>query len=75
MLMESNYDKPMNIGSDRLVSIDQLADLIIEISGKTIIGRNADITLAKRILGWEPEISLEEGLSRTFNWIDKQVNS
>ncbi|MGD0644636.1 MAG: NAD-dependent epimerase/dehydratase family protein [Candidatus Bathyarchaeia archaeon] len=86
MLMESNYDKPLNIGSDRLVSIDQLADLIIGISGKTIKkkydlsapqgvrGRNADITLVKRVLGWEPKISLDEGLSRTYKWIEMMVN-
>ncbi|MCW3993212.1 MAG: NAD-dependent dehydratase, partial [Candidatus Bathyarchaeota archaeon] len=66
----------------RLVTIDQLADMIIETSGKTITknydlsaaqgvrGRNADITLARRILGWEPKITLEEGLTRTYKWIE-----
>lgn len=85
LLMESDYDKPLNIGSERLVSIDQLADMIIKTSGKTIgkkhdlsapqgvRGRNADITLARRIIGWEPEISLEEGLTKTYKWIEKQV--
>jgi len=84
MLMESDYDKPINIGSERLVSIDELADMIIEISGKDITkeydlsapqgvrGRNADITLTKKILGWEPKISLEEGLARTYDWIKVQ---
>jgi GDP-D-mannose 3',5'-epimerase len=67
MLMESDYDKPVNIGSDRLVTIDELADIIIRISGKKITkkydisapqgvrGRNADITLAGKVLGWEPQ--------------------
>jgi len=85
MLMESDYDKPINIGSDRLVTIDELADIIIKISGKKITkkydlsapqgvrGRNADITLARKVLGWEPKVSLEEGLARTYKWIEQQV--
>jgi len=84
MLMESDYDKPLNIGSDRLVSIDELADIIIKISGKNIAkeydlsapqgvrGRNADITLARKIIGWESKVSLEEGLARTYKWIEEQ---
>ena len=84
LLMESDYDKPINIGSERLVTVDQLADMIIKISGKNITktydlsapqgvrGRNADITLARKILGWEPEVSLEEGLARTYEWIEEQ---
>jgi nucleoside-diphosphate-sugar epimerase len=85
MLMESDYDKPINIGSDRLVTIDELADIIIRISGKRITkkydflapqgvrGRNADITLARKILGWEPQVSLEEGIARTYKWIEQQL--
>lgn len=82
MLMESNYEKPVNIGSERLVTIDELADIVIGISGKKIEktydlsapqgvrGRNADITLARKVLGWEPKVSLEEGLARTYKWIE-----
>lgn len=85
LLMESDYDKPLNIGSDRLVTIDELADIIIKISGKKntkkynhsapqgVRGRNADLTLIKKVLGWEPQISLEEGLERTYKWIGEQV--
>jgi nucleoside-diphosphate-sugar epimerase len=85
MLMKSDYEKPMNIGSDRLVTIDKLADVIIRISGKNITkgydlsapqgvrGRNADISMARKILGWEPRISLEEGLAETYKWIEEQV--
>jgi GDP-D-mannose 3', 5'-epimerase len=84
-LMESTFTKPINIGSDRLVTINELADIIIGISGKKIIkkydpkgaqgvrGRNADLTLVKNVLKWEPRVSLEEGLSRTFSWIKKMV--
>jgi nucleoside-diphosphate-sugar epimerase len=85
--MESNYDKPINIGSDRLVTIDDLADVIIKISGKKITktydlsapegvrGRNADLTLVKKVLGWQPEISLEDGLERTYRWINTMVQN
>jgi GDP-D-mannose 3', 5'-epimerase len=85
LLMESNFDKVLNIGSERLVSINQLADIIIGISGKTIKkkyvlsapqgvrGRNADLTLTRKILGWEPKISLEEGLNKTYSWVSAQV--
>ena len=84
-LMESDYDEPVNIGSDRLVTIDELADIIIKISGKKITktynlsapegvkGRNADLTLAKKVLNWEPKVSLEEGLKRTYRWIEMMV--
>ncbi len=84
-LMESDYDKPLNIGSEELISIDQLADMIIGISGKRlkkrydpskpqgVRGRNADLTLIRKVLGWEPHIDYEEGLKRTYRWIQTQV--
>ena len=80
-MMESDYYKPINIGSDRLISVDELADMIIKISGKTISkehnlsapegvrGRNADLTLVKQVLDWEPRITLEEGMGETYRWI------
>jgi nucleoside-diphosphate-sugar epimerase len=86
LLMESDYNKPINIGSERLVTIDELAEMIIGISGKEITktydlnapqgvrGRNADITLARKILGWEPKTSLEDGLAKTYSWIEKQCS-
>jgi nucleoside-diphosphate-sugar epimerase len=86
MLMESDFDKPINIGSERLVTIDQLADMIIKTSGKNITkkydlkapqgvrGRNADISLARKVLGWEPRVSLEEGLTKTYRWIEMKCN-
>lgn len=84
-LMESDYTEPINIGSDRLVTMDELADTIITISGKKITknynlsapqgvrGRNADLTLVKKVLGWEPKVILEEGLDRTYRWIELMV--
>lgn len=87
LLMESDYVKPLNIGSDRLITIDQLADMIIDISGKEITkkydltapqgvrGRNADLTLMKKILKWEPHITLEQGMAKTYKWISEQINS
>jgi len=84
-VMESNYDKPVNIGSNRLVTIDELADMIIRISGKMITktydpkapqgvrGRNADLTLVKDKISWEPKVRLEEGLTQTYKWIQTQV--
>ena len=80
-LMESDFSEPLNIGSDRLVSVDQLTDIIIRVSGKQIKkehdltapqgvrGRNADISLARKILRWEPRISLEVGLASTYQWV------
>jgi len=85
MLMESDYHEPLNIGSDTLVTIDELADIIIKISGKKISkkydatapqgvrGRNADLGLVKKMLGWEPKISLDEGLAKTYKWIEEQA--
>jgi nucleoside-diphosphate-sugar epimerase len=85
-VMESNYRKPVNIGSDRLVTIGELADMIIETSGKNIKkqfdpkapqgvrGRNADLTLVQNEIGWKPRINLEEGLKKTYEWIEMKVN-
>ena len=84
-LMESDFDKPLNIGSERLVSINSLAKIIIDISGKDLTlthdlsapegvrGRNADISLARKVLGWEPKVSLETGLKNTYHWIAEQI--
>lgn len=84
-LMESDYDNPLNIGSDRLVTIDQLADIIANIAGKKmskkhlldkpqgVRGRNSDNTLCKKILNWEPKVSLEDGLKVTYEWIKSDL--
>jgi nucleoside-diphosphate-sugar epimerase len=86
MLMRSNYAEPLNLGQDRLISINELADLIARIAGieikkkhisgpQGVRGRNSDNTRLREILEWEPEISLEEGLARTYDWIEDQVRS
>jgi GDP-D-mannose 3',5'-epimerase len=83
-LMRSEYPEPLNLGQDRMVSINELADLIAQIAGGPIVkkhvdgpqgvrGRNSDNTRLREILGWEPTISLEEGLARTYAWIEGQV--
>jgi GDP-D-mannose 3',5'-epimerase len=83
-LMRSEYREPLNLGQDRLVTINQLADLIAEIAGIAIVkkhvpgpqgvrGRNSDNTRLREVLQWEPEIALEEGLYRTYIWIEEQV--
>ena len=85
-LMRSDYSEPLNLGQDRLVTINQLADMVAEIAGVEIIkrhvpgpqgvrGRNSDNTRLRQVLGWEPQISLEEGLARTYRWIEGQVKA
>lgn len=80
-LMRSDYSEPLNIGTDRLISISDLAEMIIKLSGKEIRieydlskpqgvrSRNADLTLIKKVLGWTPKVSLEEGVRRTYEWL------
>lgn len=84
--MDSDWNEPLNIGQDRMVSINELADIVANIAGIKIVkkhisgpqgvrGRNSDNTQIKKVLGWKPRISLEEGLSRTYKWIESEVKS
>jgi GDP-D-mannose 3',5'-epimerase len=83
-LMQSDYQFPLNLGSDRMVTINELAQIIariasIEITIKHIPGpmgvrgRNSDNTRLREVLKWEPQLTLEAGLERTYPWIEKQV--
>jgi len=83
-LMASDYAEPLNLGQDRMVTINQLADMVADIAGVRIVkqhvsgpqgvrGRNSDNSRLRQVLGWEPMISLEEGLARTYAWIEQQV--
>lgn len=86
-LMRSDFAEPINLGTDRMVSINELAKIIIDISGKSglrlkhvdgpqgVRGRNSDNTLLRQVLGWEPGTSLENGLRETYRWIEKQVQA
>ncbi|HZI49955.1 MAG TPA: NAD-dependent epimerase/dehydratase family protein [Pyrinomonadaceae bacterium] len=84
-LMQSDYREPLNLGQDRMLSINDLVNMVATIAAKRIRkqydltkpqgvrGRNSDNTLLREVLGWEPTISLEEGLTRTYKWIAAQV--
>jgi GDP-D-mannose 3', 5'-epimerase len=83
-LMRSDFSEPLNLGQDRMVSINQLADMVASVAGISITkrhvsgpqgvrGRNSDNTLLRQVLGWEPEISLEQGLRRTYEWIEDKL--
>lgn len=83
-LMRSKHSGPLNLGQDRLISINGLADLVANIADikiekkhikgpQGVRGRNSDNTKIKKILKWEPKVSLEEGLAKTYSWIEKQV--
>ncbi len=86
-LMRSDYSEPLNLGQDRMLSINELVDIIAGIAGKKISkrydvtkpqgvrGRNSDNTRLKQILDWEPKVSLEAGLDRTYTWIAAQVEN
>jgi GDP-D-mannose 3', 5'-epimerase len=84
-LMQTDFAKPLNLGTDEMVSINELAHLVTHAAGKHDIalehvpgpqgvrGRNSDNTLLRKVLGWEPKTSLRDGLGPTYRWIEEQV--
>ncbi len=84
LMRQDAFYGPVNIGSEEMVTINQLAELAMSIAGKTLAlkhidgplgvrGRNSDNKLLRAKLGWEPTMRLKEGMTRTYAWISKQV--
>lgn len=82
----SNFEGPVNIGSDEMVTINQLVDIVSDIAGKRlqknhipgptgVRGRNSDNNLIEAKLGWKPSATLRSGLEKTYEWIERQVRS
>jgi GDP-D-mannose 3', 5'-epimerase len=86
-LMQSDFHEPLNLGQDRMVTINELVEIVASIAGKRIRrrhnlsapqgvrGRNADLMLMRQTLKWEPRFSLEQGLATTYRWIEGQLRT
>ena len=86
-VMRSEYGGPLNLGTDELVTVDELVDIISDIAGKSLIkrheiskpqgvrGRNSDNSRLRTVLGWEPKTALRQGLVPTYRWIEERVAS
>ncbi|MBA2312721.1 MAG: NAD-dependent epimerase/dehydratase family protein [Actinobacteria bacterium] len=84
-IMQSDHSSPLNLGTDELISVNDLVDLIAKLGGKSLTkrhdtskpqgvrGRNSDNTQLRAVLGWEPATTLEQGLTKTYKWIESQV--
>ena len=87
MILASDVEEPLNLGSEELVSINQLVDLVEDIAGirlerrykldapKGVRGRNSDNTLIRKRLGWAPSVSLRDGMAKTYAWVHEQVKA
>lgn len=86
MLFESDFTGPVNIGSEEMVSINELGNIIINLSGKKasirnikgpegVRGRNSDNALIEEKLGWKPKYDLRRGLTKTYSWISSRIGS
>ncbi|MCK4821340.1 NAD-dependent epimerase/dehydratase family protein [bacterium] len=84
-LMDSDYYEPLNLGTDTMVTINELAEIVMKTAGKQlelvhidgpmgVRGRNSDNSLLREVLGWEPQVTLEEGLAKTYAWIKEQIS-
>src|SRR5215210_4582687 len=84
-IMRSEYANPLNLGTDELVTVNQLVDLVAEVAGKRVVkrhdpskpqgvrGRNSDNTKLRQMSGWEPRLPLREGLAPTYRWIESEL--
>jgi nucleoside-diphosphate-sugar epimerase len=84
-IMASDYRDALNLGTDELVTIDQLVDLVSEVAGKKLTkvhdltgpqgvrGRNSENSRLRQVLGWEPSITLRQGLRKTYPWIEEEM--
>ncbi len=84
-LMMSDHAMPLNLGTDRLITVDGLVDLVSDVAGKQLVkvhdtskpqgvrGRNSDNTRLREVLGWEPQVSLEDGMKTTYDWIASEL--
>jgi nucleoside-diphosphate-sugar epimerase len=84
-IMASDVTEPLNLGSDELVTINQLVDIVEDIAGvklkrkykldapKGVRGRNSDNTLIKARLGWAPSVKLRDGMEKTYRWIADEL--
>jgi nucleoside-diphosphate-sugar epimerase len=84
-LMRSEHQEPLNLGTERLISINELVAMVAGIAGKSIRtrhdlgkpqgvrGRNSDNTRLREVLGWDPSISLDHGMRKTYTWIEQQL--
>ncbi|GAH79624.1 unnamed protein product, partial [marine sediment metagenome] len=85
-LFHSDFNEPINIGTDRSIGVDELAFMVMDMADKNLTlvhdpskpqgvrGRNADLTLIRRVLGWEPTTSLEDGMGRLYRWVECAVH-
>lgn len=85
-IMKSDYNKPLNLGSDELISMNDFAKLVMKVAGRDlplkhikgpegVRGRNSDNTLIEQVLGWKPSIPLAVGIEKTYRWIREQVEA
>src|ERR687891_440331 len=86
-IMRSDYPRPLNLGTDEMVTVNELVDMVAEISDKRITkrhdlskpqgvrGRNSDNSRLREVLGWEPGIPLREGLTPTYRWIESELRN